>query len=406
VKIAVFSDAYWPRINGLTVAVDSFCKELAALGHEVVIICPRYDRIKEGAIEKVPVDETHSLTLIRVPSRPMLFSKEDRTCFISKARWVYRLVDEFSPDIVHIHSEYVLSEFGHWYAISRNKKSGHKIPVFYTFHTLWEEYVVYYTPFLPKWFSRWVISLWRRAELARSDVVIAPTPQINEVIASYKMHTKTAIIPTGIEPALFSHSAEEASLYRRKLEEIYPALKGKDILLYAGRMRPEKNLEFLLELMPKLLEEQPNTVLLMVGDGAELPALKHLAKKLKLEDKCIFTGYMGRAELSLAYSISALFLFPSKTETQGLVTLEAFASGIPVVAMGCMGTKAVMQGSLGGFMVEPTSPAQTRSDFIDCINRLLNDKALYTEKCKEAKEAVQNWTIKAQTARLVDEYAK
>jgi glycosyltransferase involved in cell wall biosynthesis len=119
----------------------------------------------------------------------------------------------------------------------------------------------------------------------------------------------------------------------------------------------------------------------MVGDGDEIPHLKKRVVKEKLSDCCIFTGYISREDLACVYSIATVFVFPSRNETQGLVTLEAFASGLPVVAMGCMGTCTVMKGNkrnhgcVGGFMLDPLphdapKGAETR-EFAGAVCRLL-----------------------------------
>jgi glycosyltransferase involved in cell wall biosynthesis len=118
-----------------------------------------------------------------------------------------------------------------------------------------------------------------------------------------------------------------------------------------------------------------------------------------VEDHCVFTGYMEREDLALTYGISHIFVMPSMTETQGLVTMEAMLSGIPVVAIGAMGTVQLMEGNMGGFMT-----ANDSGEFKARILELLEDDELYRRKAEEARQHAQGWTIESITEQLVEIY--
>jgi glycosyltransferase involved in cell wall biosynthesis len=235
--------------------------------------------------------------------------------------------------------------------------------------------------------------------------VIVPTPQIDEVVHKYKPMTVTFLLPTGIEPELFDHDESEGAVFREKLEGRFPRLKGKRILLFAGRIGEEKNLALLLRILPAILVKHPDVVLLFVGNGPDLDYFRDEAQKAGLEEKTVFTGYMERRELALVYTIAEVFVFPSLTDTQGLVTLEAMLSGAPVVAIGALGTLQVMGGDNGGFMVKNAAGTggaeSTAAEFTDRVLDLLGNPELRRMKSLEAKIHARAWSIEELTKRLV-----
>jgi len=390
-KIVMFSDAYWPRVNGVTVSVDSYSRALVKAGHKVLIICSSYP---EGLnLPLIPPDDfkdEDGLKIVRVPSMPAFITKEDRIAKFSKMYWVFKQVKSFNPDIIHINTEFVIAELGFLYA------RAHNLPAIYTFHTMWEEYGPNYFPMFPPFLVKFVIRGILKNILIRSYRVIVPTPQIDVVVHKYRPRSITFLLPTGIEPELFDHTKEEAEVHREKMEELFPRLQGKRIVLFAGRIAKEKNLGFLLNILPQILAKNPDVVLLFAGNGPDLEYYKDEAKKAGLEKNCVFTGYMERRDLALTYAISEIFLFPSLTDTQGLVTLEAMLSGTPVVAIGAMGTLMVMGGDNGGFMVK-----NDVKEFAEKVLNLLEDGELRERKSLEAKEHAKSWSIGELTAKLV-----
>jgi glycosyltransferase involved in cell wall biosynthesis len=395
-KIVVFTDSYWPRVNGVTVSVDSFAQALVRRGNEVMIVCPFYpdsstvERISE-AVEKIEKAEHEpEPIIIRVPSTSaILFSREDRIAKFDKLFWVSRQIDVFAPDIAHVNTEFMLAEFGFFYARLRG------IPVIYTFHTLWEDYITNYLPLLPPLLLKTFAKDTIKNLLRRADRIIVPTAQIQEVVRHYKIKKRAYLLPTGIDPVLFQPTAEEVAKYRSLLERKYPALKGKRVLLFAGRIAREKHIDFLLAIAPRIIERHPEVVFLFVGNGPDLYDFEERCQQLNMTSYCIFTGYLNRADLALTYGMSAIFVFPSLTETQGLVTIEAMLSGIPVVAIGAMGTLMVMGGDNGGFMVK-----NDKTEFAERVFDLLEDAELYARKVAEARVHAQEWTIDTMTVKL------
>ncbi|MDR2048162.1 MAG: glycosyltransferase [Treponema sp.] len=397
-KIAMFTDAYWPRVNGVTVSVDTFSLALVNAGHDVMIVCSEYpvhsmtDNIIEGGAGKED-PARKKLKLLRVPSRSVFFSDEDRAAKLSKRKWVESELDGFSPDVVHVNTEFLIADFGFGYARKR------RVPAVYTFHTIWEDYAINYFPYLPECLLRFAVRKLQKHLLKQADLVIVPTPQIEEMIKTYRVKKETRRLPTGVDPALFNHSGEELAEFRAGMEKKYPCVKGKRLLLFAGRISKEKNISFILRLFPELLAKHSDLALVIAGNGPYLDYFKDEARFCGVESSCVFTGYLERAELSLVYGISHIFLLPSLTETQGLVTIEAMLSGIPVVAIGVLGTVQVMGGDNGGFMVKNDS-----AEFRDRVLDLLDDEELYRKKSEEARRHARAWTIESLTGKLLDIY--
>ncbi|MDR1105384.1 MAG: glycosyltransferase [Treponema sp.] len=396
-KIAMFTDAYWPRVNGVTVSVDTFSLALVRAGHEVMIVCSEYpvasmaERIAGGAGTEDPARER--LKLLRVPSRSVFFSNEDRAAKLSKRGWVEKELDAFSPDVVHVNTEFLIADFGFRYAKKR------RVPAVYTFHTIWEDYAINYFPYVPEGVLRFVVRKGQKYLLKQADLVIVPTLPIEEMVKTYGVKKETRRLPTGVDPVLFSHSGEELDGFRAGMEKKYPAIKGKRLLLFAGRVSKEKNISFIIELFPELLAKHSGLALVIAGNGPYLDYFRDEAKRCGVEGSCVFTGYLERSELSLLYGISHIFLLPSLTETQGLVTIEAMLSGIPVVAIGVLGTVQVMGGDNGGFMVK-----NDRAEFRDRVLDLLDDKELYRKKAEEARRHARGWTVESLTEKLLDIY--
>lgn len=396
-KIAMFTDAYYPRINGVTVSVHSYATELSKLGHEVEVVCLEYseEQQKNSLFDEKSSDKNSPFKIVRIPSAPFLFSKEDRMMRLDKWYRIKRAMDEFEPDVIHINSEWTIGYFGALYAHHR------KVPFVYTFHTMWEDYLANYIIFLPtasmKTLGRNVVKFY----LKRADEIIAPTKRIASVVKDYGIEKEVDILPTGIPDGKEDCTAGEQRKMAAKIYKKFPALKGKKILLFAGRIVKEKNLPFLFDVLEKVRKENPKTALLFVGSGPYVEELQSLAVERGLSDSVVFTGYVPSDELVYFYKIASVFTFPSKTETQGLVTVEAMLAGLPVVGIGILGTADVMQGDHGGFMVKEDS-----DEFSEKVIALLKNEKLRKEKSAEALDWAQKWKISSLTPRLVGCYQK
>jgi len=382
-KIAYATDNYWPRTSGLAVSVDTFKRELEHLGDEVHVLAPDY-----GANGDAGRTNVHRVKAFSLP-----FSKEDRLAYPTQRSRVYRLLDRLNPDLVHVQTEFTVA----WAAWSWARSRG--VPVAVTSHTFWEQYIRNYLPAFTPRFAQWLVTTSMRRFCAQGEVVIAPTQRMAEVVAGYGATQPIVIIPTGFEHRQFSgidRAGERASSF---LLERHPSLRGKQILLTVGRLGKEKNHDFLLDVFSNLALRLPEAMWLVVGDGPYRGELEERIRERGLSDRVVITGYLPREKVKHAFALGDIFIFGSKTETQGLVTVEAMACGTPVVAVGEMGTLDVMRGDNGGFMVR-----EHVGDFASRVHALATDQALHRSKSEEAIRYAKRWSASGFAAQLRDVY--
>lgn len=403
----MFSDCYYPRVNGVVVSVYSFVQELVKRGHVVKVITVEYPDDYEFSKKGDPAAglmDSPNFSLNRLSSKEIIFSKEDRLVRIKQWNLMKSILDEFSPDVIHINSEWLVGYFGAIYARHR------KIPCLFTFHTLWEDYIQNYAPILREKLSKKIGRDIVKFYLKSANHILAPTPHTAETVRKYGIDTPVELLPTGIPDSMFQVDEVRLERVREELFSRFPQLEGRHLLLFAGRVAKEKNLPFLLPVLRRvnqLLREQrlqessgqERAALLVAGDGHFMAELKELVKREGLAEDVFYLGYVGREDLSCLYRIVDVFTFPSKTETQGLVTVESMAAGLPVVAIGEMGTIDVMQGDNGGFMV-----AEDVEIFSQRVFQLLSDPALHKKKSQEGLQWSRRWSMGALTDRLEHAY--
>ena len=405
-RIAMFSDCYYPRVNGVVVSVYSFVQELVNRGHVVKVITVEYPddyefNKKNGA--SMGVIDSPNFSLNRLSSKEIIFSKEDRLVRLKQWHILKGILDEFQPDILHINSEWLVGYFGAMYAHHR------RVPCIFTFHTLWEDYIQNYAPILREKISKKIGRDIVKFYLKTANHILAPTPQTAQTVRKYGIDTPVELLPTGIPESMFKVDEEAVEQMKERVFTRFPQLKDRRILLFAGRVAKEKNLPFLLPVLQRvnqLLEKDESAsstkraALLVAGDGNFMQELKALVEQQQLTQDVFYLGYVERKDLASLYHLADVFTFPSKTETQGLVTVEAMAAGLPVVAIGEMGTIDVMQGDNGGFMVP-----EDVEIFSQKVYQLLTNDTLYQEKSQEGRAWSKRWGMAALTDRLEVAYA-
>lgn len=398
----MFTDCFYPRVNGVTVSVHSYATELAKNGHKICIVCPDYQHYSDlisNVLKKTYFEQNdtihENIKILRVPAENLIWSKEDRMVRITQWRNIKKELDSFCPEVIHVNSEFIMGIYGAYYSRKR------KLPLVFTFHTLWEDYLANYIKFVPKFSAEKLGRDLTKFYLKHANEVIVPTKRIDNVVKRYGIDKQTDIIPTGIAANLSEIKQEKLSSIKNELSEKFPGIFDGKILLYVGRVVKEKNLTFLFNVFEKLKQKTKNISLLFVGGGPELENLIEKAKNPIYENSIYFTNYRPQDELPYFYNLADVFVFPSLTETQGLVTIEAMTNGLPVVAIGEMGTYDVMQGDNGGFMVPCDEDIFTEKVFT-----LLTDETIYKEKSQSALEWSDNWKIEKLSKKLLQCYEK
>jgi glycosyltransferase involved in cell wall biosynthesis len=374
-RIAFFSDAYHPRVSGQVASMDEYCKSLTERGHEVCIVCPAYppERMQE---------HQDPFRTIRVPSGSALVSEDDRLAIPWKTGEALRELDEFKPQAVHVQTEFSIGALGRRYCRKRG------IPILSTCHTFYEMYIHWYLPLLPSFMASPTVKAWLRSVYSHDELIITPTNRIKDVMHGYGINKEFAVIPTGVDERVFKPCEAEAQAYRKSLERQHPGIDSSTLLVYVGRISQEKNLELLADSMVQILAQEPKTHLLIVGDGPKRTETIHGFNRRGLKNNVTWAGLMSREELPVVYSAADIFVFPSVTETQGLVTIEAMLCGAPVVGMNEMGTAEILEGDRGGLLAK-----NNVGDFTEKVLTLIRDPDLRAQKAKEAMQHAKRWTI-------------
>ena len=385
--ILMISDVYFPRINGVSTSIDSFRSELRALGHRVTLICPEYPEAHTLARAHDHVDDED---ILRIPARGVMRDPEDRMMRFSAITGLIPILQSRAVNIVHIHTPFVAHYAG--VKIARALK----IPVVESYHTFFEEYLYNYIPWLPKSWLKAAARYFSRSQCNAVDGLIVPSSPMRNTLLTYGIKTAMHIIPTGLNFAQFDTPPQRD--FRAELG----MTTDQPLLLFVGRVALEKNIDFLLDMLPFVLAKAPNAVLVIAGEG---PAERHIKNKiqqlgLNSSVKCI--GYMRRdGALQDAYRAADVFVFASRTETQGLVLVEALALGTPVVALGVMGTLDVLNPQ-GGCIIPPEEPRA----FAEAVSQLILDPAHYQTLKAQTLPYARSWSAEQKTQQLLSQYAE
>lgn len=374
-RVLMVSDVYFPRVNGVSTSIETFRKSLAAAGVEVCLVAPRY------------ADEAEVEGIVRVAGRAVPRDPEDRLASWTALRAAVRR-EAVDCDLIHVQTPFL----AHYAGASAARRLGK--PVIATYHTLFEEYLHHYAPFLP---AEWLRGLARR--LSRSqcnalDAVVVPSTAMRERLAQYGVSVPMHVLPTGIPMERFTRCDGKRFRERHGLAADQPCA------LFVGRVAFEKNIDFLIESLALARREIPGLTLLITGEGPAERSLHRQAAALGLGDAVRFIGYLDRQrDLPDCYAAADCFVFASRTETQGLVLLEAMAAGLPVVALAAMGTRDILSPGRGCL-----TPADDVAEFAAATVRLLRDPALRSRLSHEASDYAREWADDRLAARLAELY--
>lgn len=375
-RILMISDVYFPRINGVSTSTRIFREELIRRGHKVTLIAPHYP----GCTEEDDV--------IRIPSRQVMFDPEDRLMRRKEVLALLPMLRNEKYDLLHIQTPFLAHHLGVKLADRL------EIPSIETYHTFFEEYLFHYVPFVPKVWMRALARYFTRKQCNAVDRVIVPSAAMSELLDRYGVTTTMKIIPTGMELNAFQSCNGAAFRERYRIPATRPTL------VYIGRVAHEKNIDFLLHMLRQLRISIPDILLIIAGEGPALSHLRNLTRKLGLGDNVLYVGYLSRTDALLdCYCAGNAFVFASRTETQGLVLLEAMALGVPVVSTAVMGTRDILLPRRGA-LVTQEDPVR----FADAVKLLLDSKLLHKRLSREARDYVKEWSASMMAERLLAYY--
>jgi len=361
-KIGIFTDCYYPQVNGVVTSVLMLEEELIKLGHQVTIVTV-----------KVPNHIDEKDNVLRINSIPFTKWKEFRLGlpFFSET---YKTIKNMDFDLIHTHTEFSVGLLGKYMAHSLD------IPALHTYHTMYEDYTHYVVnhKYGKKLVKKMIIGT-SKLYVKKYDGIIAPTDKTKLALRSYGIENNIFVVPTGIDLRQFSKHPD----YHPRLQEIrqqYGLSLDDKIILSLGRVSEEKSIHTIIEQLPDLINASPNVKLLIVGDGPYRSKLEKLTKKLNLNEHVVFIGQVAFEDVSFYYSLATVFVSASKTETQGLTIMEAMASGIPVVVYDDLNVKDIVIDGYSGRLFKEGHELTTA-----LLNTLNND----IEAKRLAKQATE-----------------
>jgi glycosyltransferase involved in cell wall biosynthesis len=369
-KIGIFSECYLPTLNGVVVSIETFRQEMEKRGHEYFIFAPE----TKDFVDK---DKKH---VFRYPSFTWPGQENYPIAFPLLSKKITSKIKDLKLDIIHAQHLFTMGRLG--MKVARDLD----IPIVYTYHTLIAEYT-HYVPIFGGLAKDVIINI-SKNYCNKCDQIITPSPSMAKILKTYGVKTPIESIPTGI------HIEEMKNHFPAKLLRAkWNIPENRKILLYLSRVAKEKNIDFLLKAMKKVLENRrekhgkPDAHLLIVGGGPELNFYKNLVKKMGIENYVTFTDMMQKENANRCFGAADIFVFSSVTETQGIVITEAMAAGVPVVAINKMGPSDLVKNGQDGYLTDLNI-----SDFADKIEKLLDNDSLRQEMGKNAQKSAQEFS--------------
>lgn len=331
-RIAYFTNFYLPVVNGVVRSVQSFRDALSAMGHNVFVFAQEDD-----------YEDTEPF-IFRYPSIPL--PGEIHTA-LPVSSFVDQLLPKLKLDVIHTHHPFLLGQ------TAATKARDYGLPLVFTFHTQYQEYT-HYIPIPQEQvqeFLKSTVMNWLREFMRKCQHIVIPSESMRSILVDhYGLVDRFTVIPTGIDTA--PYKAADGSALRSEW-----GWHNDKIIISAGRLAEEKNWSTLLQAFALAQKSYSNMRLVLIGDGPQAEELHELAGELGVAERVLFTGKVPFDEIPNYLKAADLFSFASITETQGLVTLEAMAAGLPVVAVAASGTRDILQNGKQGFLVENDAQA-------------------------------------------------
>ena len=376
-RVLFISDVYFPRVNGVSTSIRTFREDLTACGVETVLVAPRY--AGEGADEP---------GLVRVASGGVPGDPEDRRMYWGALTRTLDSLPRSEFDLVHIHTPFIAHYAGARFAKRAN------LPCVATYHTFFEEYAHHYVPAMPKWLGRYLARAFTRSQCDDVQALIAPSEPMRDVLVEYGVSTPVHVLPTGLPANSFLPGIGE----RFRRQSGLPL--DRPLMTYIGRVAHEKNIEFLVRVFLQVRQAVPGTMLVIAGEGPARESLRRVVTELGVAADVFFAGYLDRNTALLdCYAAADVFAFASRTETQGLVLLEAMAQGTPVVSTAELGTRSILKPGCGAMIVP-----EKQDEFAAAVVRVLQDGNLRKELSERGRAYAKTWSSASMARRLADLY--
>ncbi len=385
-KVVIAGDTYWPMANGASYFTQRLAAGLAKRGHEVFVLAPGRER-------RTKQFERDGVTIYGIGSVPIGIYPNLRITLLSMARTpVAQIISKLQPDVIHIQNHYMVAKA----AAFAGRKQG--IPVVGTNHFMPENWVHYlHLPaglerrmVMPGW--RWLARLY-----AHLDGVSMPTHTAADHVESLHIGVDGIIpISCGIDLQRFNPRNSGAYLYER-----CRIPKSRPMLLYVGRLDKEKRLDAVIRTLPKIAK-QVDVQFVIAGVGPQREPLATLASSLGVRGRVNFLGFVPDEDLPNLYCIADAFVMAGVAELQSIVTMEAMASGLPILAVNRNALPELVHHGENGYLFEDGDI----DEIATCAIALLSDETSRKHMGQQSLQIVQKHEINETLAKYEQFYRR
>jgi glycosyltransferase involved in cell wall biosynthesis len=371
--IAHFTNTYHPVVSGVVRSVGTFRQALIELGHLVFIF----------AHDASNYEDTEPF-IFRYPALD-LPAMHDFPLTIPVSPFVDKLLPLLKLDVIHSHHPFLL---GHSAA---RRAADLNLPLVFTFHTRYRDYS-HYIPIDQDFVKRQIDQI-VSDYMRRCQHIVVPSDSIRQLLADeYGVNKRVTTVPTGIDTELFRQADGQTVRQKRGWAEDV-------VLISIGRLAKEKNWQTLLAAAVRVMKKYTNVRLVLIGQGDKRKNLEEQARDAGLAGRVEFTGRLPFSEVPAYLKAADLFCFASVSETQGLVTMEALAAGLPIVAVNATGTRDEVTHGREGLLTANDDQALAQA-----IEQVITDEALFHRLKQAAKKKARTFKAVAQAEKLVAVY--
>lgn len=377
-RICMFTNVYLPHVGGVAQSVFRFTRDLRSMGNRVMVVTPSF-----------PDDNIHDQDESDVVRMPAIqeFNGSDFSVRLPTPFFIDEKIDAFDPEIIHSHHPYFLGDSALRAARRRN------LPLIFTHHTRYEQYTHYVTQDSES-MKRFAAML--STEYANlCDTVVTPSESIAELITDRGVRTPIEVIPTGVDISKFSSG--DGKQFRKEHQIPDPAF----VIGHVGRLAPEKNLIYLAKAAALAVKDNPDAVFVVVGSGPSEPDIAAIFREHHVSEQLIMTGTLSGEPLSGAYDSMDIFIFSSRSETQGMVLAEAMAAGNPVIALDAPGAREVVKDGENGRLLPGDTPD---TQFAAAVKKAVKEKQKTDNWRKQAEITANLFSTKLCAQKLYDLY--
>ncbi|MBP5675129.1 glycosyltransferase [Candidatus Saccharibacteria bacterium] len=414
-KSVIASDIYYPMINGVAVFAHNLANGLSKAGHEVIVIAPSFNGKYHVDVDKETGVTTYHLTSARFPLYPDQINKvpDKKTVLgLPMPRLAYKhgiwwsvnpwsevkhILNDFQPDVIHLQTAETIALA----VMSYVRKND--VPLVSTGHAYPDNVTGQFKLLKPKLIKMQadaVLRVYMASFLKHAEYATMPTEMaIGDLVPKNRKRFKVTVeaLSNGVDLSEFYPGKPNPEVLKK-----YGLSTGsKKRVLYIGRVDPEKSIGTVVEAFSKTLKKVPDAELVIVGDGIDVNHLKELVSELNISDKVIFPGKILPPDLVEVYRSGMVFATASETETQGIVLIEAAATGLPLIAVNKGAVYELCQDKRNGFLCEPGGDVDGISD---AMVKILTDKNLREKFSKESIEVSKKHDLNRTLKRFEEIY--